>query len=180
MKARRFIIVSALLFTAACGSSTAKPAATTTTEKKVSTPTDNTQTAGSSTTTIVSTTSTAAPSGGATIALATTSLGQTVTTAKGLTVYILVPDGADTTKSTCSGGCATLWPPVPATATPDAGTTGLKLTSIIRDDGSKQLAVNGRPVYRYAGDTKAGDVNGHGVGNIWYAIGADGKNLVTK
>jgi len=35
--------------------------------------------------------------------------------------------------------------------------------------------LNGHPLYRYAADTAPGDANGEGVGNVWYAVKADGQ-----
>jgi predicted lipoprotein with Yx(FWY)xxD motif len=37
-----------------------------------------------------------------------------------------------------------------------------------RPDGSMQITVSGKPLYRYAGDVQAGDVNGDGVGGVWH------------
>ncbi|CAM5581710.1 lipoprotein [Streptomyces avidinii] len=49
------------------------------------------------------------------------------------------------------------------------------LGEVVRTDGSKQLTVAGWPAYRYNKDAKAGDVNGQGVGGVWFAFGPDGK-----
>ena len=43
------------------------------------------------------------------------------------------------------------------------------LTTITRDDGSKQWAFNGKPLYTYAQDQKAGDVMGEGFKGVWHA-----------
>ena len=171
----RSIAIGLVVFGAACSSSATKAADTTTTKSQAAT-----TTAAPATTTIPATTTTAAPSANAAVAIATTSLGATVTDAKGRTVYLYTPDGVGTNKSTCDGGCASLWPPVPAAEPLDAGTTGLTLTAITRTDGTKQLAINGSPVYLYAGDSKAGDVAGQGVGSIWYALDAAGKKIASK
>ena len=58
----------------------------------------------------------------------------------------------DTTpgKSACNGPCAAAWPPLPATATDkDSG----DWTVVTRDDGSKQWAYKGQPLYTYVKDT---------------------------
>jgi predicted lipoprotein with Yx(FWY)xxD motif len=78
----------------------------------------------------------------------------------------------DTTpgKSVCNGDCATNWPPLLAPAgapTAGAGVTGA-LATIKRDDGTDQVTYNGVPLYYFAGDSKAGDSSGQGVGNIWF------------
>jgi predicted lipoprotein with Yx(FWY)xxD motif len=51
------------------------------------------------------------------------------------------------------------------------------ITVVDRPDGSKQLAYYGWPLYFYAADQAAGDVNGQGVGGKWYVIGADGTPI---
>jgi predicted lipoprotein with Yx(FWY)xxD motif len=38
---------------------------------------------------------------------------------------------------------------------------------VTRDDGSKQWALKGMPVYYWAKDTKPGDRTGDGVNNVW-------------
>jgi predicted lipoprotein with Yx(FWY)xxD motif len=65
-------------------------------------------------------------------------------------------------KSTCVGPCAKAWPPL--TASDTAAANG-DWTTIVRDDGSKQWALKGRPIYAYAKDTP-GSVFGDGVGNF--------------
>jgi predicted lipoprotein with Yx(FWY)xxD motif len=119
----------------------------------------------------------AATNGAATLTVVGTSLGKTVVAGNGMTIYTYAPDGINEGKATCTGDCASRWPPVVLRGTPDAGTTGLKVSLIARDDGSKQLVVNGRPAYNYSGDRSPGDVNGQALGNVWYALGADGARI---
>ena len=85
----------------------------------------------------------------------------------GLTLYILTTDSANT--STCSGGCATSWPPltVPAGQSPVAGAgVAGSLGTFTRADGSTQVTYNGLPLYSWVSDTKAGDTTGQGVGGF--------------
>jgi predicted lipoprotein with Yx(FWY)xxD motif len=85
-------------------------------------------------------------------------------TAKGMTLYTFDKDSAG--KSVCNGPCATNWPP--ALAVDDAKPTG-PWTIVTRDDGLKQWAYNGKPVYAFAKDTKAGDTTGDGFLNgAWH------------
>ncbi|HVZ60126.1 MAG TPA: hypothetical protein VG892_05020 [Terriglobales bacterium] len=87
--------------------------------------------------------------------------GQTVLAdAKGMTLYISDRDTEG--KSTCNGACATNWPPLAAAA--DAKPTG-QWTVVTRDDGAKQWAYKGKPVYTFAKDSKAGQTSGDGAGN---------------
>lgn len=53
-------------------------------------------------------------------------------------------------KSSCNGGCATAWPPLSAGAS--AANDG-DWSVVTRDDGSKQWAYKGKPLYTYAKDT---------------------------
>ena len=60
--------------------------------------------------------------------------------------------------------CATQWPPLAATATDKP--TG-DYTIVTRDDGAKQWAYKGRPLYLWVNDKKPGDKTGDGVGGVW-------------
>jgi predicted lipoprotein with Yx(FWY)xxD motif len=48
-----------------------------------------------------------------------------------------------------------------------AGATGTFAT-FARPDGTMQVSYNGKPLYYFAKDTKAGDTNGQGVGGKWF------------
>jgi predicted lipoprotein with Yx(FWY)xxD motif len=95
----------------------------------------------------------------------------------GRTLYHLTTEKGK--KFTCTGTCATIWPPltVPKGTKPTAG-PGIvksKLGTIRRPDGRIQVTYAGLTLYRYSGDSKAGQTNGEGIQNIWYAIGPTGK-----
>ena len=92
--------------------------------------------------------------------------GMLVNTA-GMTLYTFDNDTAGSGKSACNGPCAGLWPPVMAEA--DAKPEG-DMTIIARDDGSKQWAYKGKPVYLYKSDMKAGDATGDNFKNVWHVI----------
>jgi len=96
-------------------------------------------------------------------------LGKFLTDEKGLTLYTFTKDTASSGKSTCNGGCATAWPPLAASAAPakPAGATG-DFTIITRDDGAKQVAYKGMPLYYFASDKAAGDVKGQGLNSVWF------------
>jgi len=98
------------------------------------------------------------------VTVKTTSLGPTLVDAKGMTLYTW---GNDTipAKSLCNGPCATNWPPLAAAG--DAAPMG-DWTVVTRDDGTKQWAYKGKPLYTYKTDTKEGDVTGNGRGK-WAA-----------
>ena len=89
--------------------------------------------------------------------------GKMLVDAKGMTLYVFDKDSGG--KSTCNGQCATNWPPLAAAA--GATPTG-DWTLVTRDDGAKQWAYQGKPLYTWVKDTKAGDVTGDGVNNVWH------------
>jgi predicted lipoprotein with Yx(FWY)xxD motif len=39
---------------------------------------------------------------------------------------------------------------------------------VTRDDGGKQWAYKGKPLYAWSKDAKPGDVTGDGVNNVWH------------
>jgi len=83
----------------------------------------------------------------------------------GMTLYTFDKDTAG--KSACNGPCATAWPPAMAEA--DAKPAG-DLSVITRDDGSKQWAYKGKPLYTYSKDQKAGDATGDNFKDMWHVI----------
>jgi predicted lipoprotein with Yx(FWY)xxD motif len=153
------LVAGALLLGAACSDS--QSAATTTSAAPAptnSTPADTAPVA----------------TGTATVILSDTSLGKVLTNAAGMTLYLFTPDSASA--STCNAGCASNWPPVTGAAVGGDGLDATKFTTLTRDDGSTQVAYFGHPLYLYAGDAKAGDVTGQGVGGKWFAVTAAGAH----
>lgn len=82
----------------------------------------------------------------------------------GMTLYTFDKDTAGSGKSVCNGQCATNWPPL--MAAPGESASG-DYSIITRDDGSKQWALKGKPIYYWIKDTKPGDTNGDGVNGVW-------------
>jgi predicted lipoprotein with Yx(FWY)xxD motif len=82
----------------------------------------------------------------------------------GMTLYTFDKDAGG--KSACNDQCAKIWPPVMASA--DAKPMG-DLTIITRDDGTKQWASKGKPLYTFSKDAKAGDKTGDNFKDIWHA-----------
>jgi len=166
MGRHRFIAVSALpliLIVAACsGGSTPSPAAA--------------SQAASSAAASASPSEAASPSASAEtsetyeVKVASASIGKFLTGEDGKTLYTFKSDTAG--KSTCSGDCATNWPPFTVDSKDQlkagTGVTGA-LDVISRDDGSKQVTYKGAPLYYFSGDAKAGDTNGQGLFGKWFA-----------
>jgi predicted lipoprotein with Yx(FWY)xxD motif len=95
--------------------------------------------------------------------VADTSKGKALVDMKGMTLYTFDRDAAG--KSNCNGTCAQNWPPLMAPA--NAAASG-EWSVVKRDDGSMQWAYKGKPLYTWVKDTKAGDVTGDGVNQVWH------------
>ncbi|MDX6609528.1 MAG: hypothetical protein QOF85_1453 [Solirubrobacterales bacterium] len=98
-----------------------------------------------------------------------TTLGKTIlTTTSGRTLYSLSVEKQG--NFICTGSCLSVWHPllVPAGVRP---TGPAKLGTIMRPDGGSQVTYRGRPLYRFGGDAKAGQVNGEGIKDVgtWHA-----------
>ena len=83
----------------------------------------------------------------------------------GMTLYTFDKDMAGSGKSVCNGPCAMNWPPLMA-GDMDKGSGDYAV--ITRDDGKKQWAYKGQPLYFWAKDTKAGDRTGDGFNKVWH------------
>ena len=81
----------------------------------------------------------------------------------GMTLYTFDKDSGG--KSMCNGECATNWPPLKANAGESAKD---KWTQVTRDDGSMQWAYDGKPLYTFIKDKKAGDKTGDGMKDVWH------------
>jgi len=113
------------------------------------------------------------------LSTASSSLGMVVVDGSGMTVYVFDKDTANSGKSACEGGCAATWPAVTTTGTPTAtGVTGT-LGTITLPDGTMQVTLNGLPLYHYSGDSAAGNVNGQGIGGIWWVVGPNGVKITS-
>jgi predicted lipoprotein with Yx(FWY)xxD motif len=94
----------------------------------------------------------------------TKTAGGVLTNSAGMTLYTFDKDTGGSGKSVCNGPCATNWPPLMAAA--DAKPSG-DYTVITRDDGGKQWAYKGKPLYLWIKDSKPGDKTGDGFNNAW-------------
>jgi predicted lipoprotein with Yx(FWY)xxD motif len=86
-----------------------------------------------------------------------------LTNQAGMTLYTFDRDSAG--KSMCNGQCASNWPPLMAK---DGDKASGDYSIVTRDDGSKQWAYKGKPLYLWAKDQKSGDKTGDGVNNVWH------------
>ena len=93
-----------------------------------------------------------------------TKLGSVLTDTKGMTLYYFDKDVAG--KSNCNGPCANAWPPLMAG---DGAKAAGDFTIVVRDDGGKQWALKGLPLYLWSKDKAPGDTTGHRFKDVWTA-----------
>ena len=106
--------------------------------------------------------------------------GKFLADGQGRALYLFEADKGST--STCTGACASAWPPVTASAMPMAGggVSQSLLGSTKRADGTEQLTYNGHPLYYFAADTGSGMAKGQGTkafGAGWYVVDAKGSKI---
>jgi predicted lipoprotein with Yx(FWY)xxD motif len=100
-----------------------------------------------------------------------TAVGSVLANPHGLTVYYFTADQPGSGISACTGGCAATWPPVVAPVRIPGGVSlAGPVGFIVRPDGTRQVTIDGYPIYRYAGDKIPGQVNGNGIGGKWRVI----------
>jgi predicted lipoprotein with Yx(FWY)xxD motif len=92
--------------------------------------------------------------------------GEYLTDAKGMTLYVFKKDAPG--KSVCVGECEAAWPAFHAeTATAPGDPKAAAFSTITREDGRKQTAYKGMPLYHWMKDKKPGDTTGDGVNQVW-------------
>jgi predicted lipoprotein with Yx(FWY)xxD motif len=89
--------------------------------------------------------------------------GDVLTGSNGMTLYTFDKDAGG--KSMCNGPCATNWPPLFAM---DSDVASGDYSIVTRDDGKKQWALKGKPLYFWVKDQKAGDKTGDNFNNVWH------------
>ena len=85
--------------------------------------------------------------------------------ANGMTLYTFDKDVDGV--SACYDDCAVKWPPALGA---EGDTMAEGWTLVARTDGTMQWAYDGKPLYLFNGDTKAGDMTGDGVGDVWHIV----------
>jgi predicted lipoprotein with Yx(FWY)xxD motif len=113
--------------------------------------------------------------GAATVMVADSDLGQILVDGEGRTLYAFTDDTAG--EPTCAGDCATAWPPLTVS---DEITVGESLddgdfSTVDSTTGETQVKVGEWPLYYFAQDSAAGDVNGQGVGGKWFVVSPSGE-----
>jgi predicted lipoprotein with Yx(FWY)xxD motif len=100
----------------------------------------------------------------------------------GRALYVFASDTSSA--STCTGACATAWPPVIVSgkATAGSGVTASDLGTTKRADGATQVTYAGHPLYFYIGDASAGQTAGQGsnnYGGVWWIVDPSGNAIKT-
>ena len=102
-------------------------------------------------------------------------LGKIVVSSSGFTLYHNTKEKGSIK---CTGACAKIWPPLLVGKSEKVkagpGINLAKLGKIKRPNGRFQVTYYGKPLYRYAPDTKPGSINGEGIGGIWFALKTNG------
>ncbi|HET7264918.1 MAG TPA: hypothetical protein VFL28_09615 [bacterium] len=96
-----------------------------------------------------------------------------LTDEKGMTLYYVSSDTPST--SSCTGGCAQIWPPMLSTSTPTSGNKLPGKLSVVKTANGEQVAYNGHLLYRYSGDTAPHQANGQGIAGKWWVAKVDLK-----
>lgn len=91
--------------------------------------------------------------------------GGILTDEAGLTLYVFDNDLTMPGKSVCINACALNWTYL---AAKDTDKPQGDHSIIVRDDGQKQWAYKGRPLYRFVNDKKPGDKIGDGMRGAWH------------
>ena len=103
--------------------------------------------------------------------------GSILASGRGRALYLFTADKGKA--SSCSGDCATAWPPYIVKSKPVAGPGAKagKIGTTRRSDGRLQATYAGHPVYFYEGDNEPGEVLCQAVnefGGYWYVIRSSG------
>jgi predicted lipoprotein with Yx(FWY)xxD motif len=109
-------------------------------------------------------------------------VGTVLVTTTGYALYMFARD--DQRQVTCTGYCASTWPPLKITPRDDlvAG-PGVK-SSLLGSDpdpaGGRVVTYKGWPLYTYTGDVTPGQMTGQGIdlnGGAWYLMRPSGQPL---
>lgn len=118
---------------------------------------------------------------GTKVGVASSNLGQILVDKRGRTLYLFARDKHG--KSTCAGLCAGYWPALTTKGKPKAitGARQALLGTTRRKDGRLQVTYRGHPLYRFSGDSAAGQTTGEGLtdfGGGWWAVSPAGNKIV--
>lgn len=107
------------------------------------------------------------------VQLVDSDLGKILADSDGKVLYLFTKDSGTT--SACAGDCAKAWPPLHGPSEPRVGLDDEDFATITGTDGEPQTTFYGHPLYYFSGDAAPGDINGQGVGGVWWAVDAEGN-----
>jgi len=84
---------------------------------------------------------------------------------------------------TCFDDCAATWPPlfVPDDSVPPlADELDPSLFSVVEHPEGPMLKIGDWPLYLFGPDTAPGDINGQGVGGVWWVVAPDGTLIESE
>ncbi|WP_072691194.1 COG4315 family predicted lipoprotein [Rhodococcus marinonascens] len=115
------------------------------------------------------------------LTMGATTFGEVMVEDGGMTVYVYDMDEVGSGASSCDDTCLQSWIPVTSVIENPAveGLQDVVIDTIPAADGTHQLTVNGRPVYRYMDDTVPGDALGQAVGDVWWTLDSAGNPITT-
>lgn len=111
----------------------------------------------------------------AALGTAESDLGTILVDGEGRTLYVF-DDDADGTSS-CDDQCAENWPPLTGEVEASGDVDAALIGSTEREDDTTQVTYGGFPLYYFAADAAPGDVNGQGVGGVWWVVAPDGTKV---
>jgi predicted lipoprotein with Yx(FWY)xxD motif len=164
-------LATAGLIVAGCGSSSSSTSSAATAAAATSAPSSS------------SSTSAAAPAAvGVTVKTATGSGGTYLVGPSGHALYLWVADTGG--KSSCSGACASAWPPLLTKGKPAAGSgvNASDLGTTTRSDGTEEVTYMGHPLYYFVADKSAASTSGQGsnsFGAKWWLVAPSGTAITT-
>jgi predicted lipoprotein with Yx(FWY)xxD motif len=117
------------------------------------------------------------------VGTASSKLGRILVDRHGRTLYLFAKDRHG--KSACSGLCAGYWPALTTKGKPRAinGARQALLGTTRRSDGRMQVTYRGHPLYRFSGDSAAGQTTGQGLtdfGGGWWVVSPAGKKITSS
>ena len=119
--------------------------------------------------------------GGQAVRTGHTEYGDVLVDAEGMTLYVFDADSPG--RSSCTGSCLQYWPPARASGSVShSSDVTAELSTITRDDGTRQLTVDGWPAYTYAADSGPGKATGQGTnlsGGLWWVVSPSGSKITT-
>jgi predicted lipoprotein with Yx(FWY)xxD motif len=117
-------------------------------------------------------------SGGTIKAVQSAKYGRVLVSSTGRTLYRYTKDSKGVNRCTANATCKAYWPAllVKSSVKPTVGAgASAKLVGTIKAaHGMRQVTYAGFPLYFFAGDKKAGQVNGEDFGSAWYVVDTKG------